>query len=75
MAYENAYNSVKQQISDATFKVEQKATLLENAQTKNAALEQTTASLAQNYQTLGQSLNGLIAAQQQQAQSVNDFSL
>ena len=74
MAYENAYNSVKQQISDATFKVEQKATLLENAQTKNAALEQTTASLAQNYQTLGQSLNGLIAAQQQQAQSVNDLA-
>lgn len=74
VTFNNTYDSVKQQISEATFKIEQKATLLENAQTQNAALQQTTSALAQNYQSLGQSVNGLITAQQQQAQSLNDLA-
>lgn len=74
MSMSSTYDTIKQQIADATFKVEQKATLLENAHTQNAALQQTTSGLAQNFQTLGTTVNELIAAQQQQGKTVSDLT-
>lgn len=70
----SAYDAVKQQMSEASIKVEQKAALLESAVTAHHSLEQNAATLAQNYQTLGKSVNDLIAAQQQQSESVNNLA-
>lgn len=69
-----SYDAMKQQLSEATLKVEQKATLLENAYTKQAALEQAAQTLSQNYQTLGTTVNDLISAQKAQSESVNTLT-
>lgn len=68
----NAYSeATQQQISSAVARIEHSASALELAQQQNGSLQQALGTLNQNYQSLGQTINGVVSAQQQQGATVS----
>lgn len=65
--------ATQQQISSAVAQIQGSANAFQYAEQQNASLQQALGGLTQNYQSLGQSVNGLIAAQQQQGATVSDL--
>lgn len=74
MNFEQKVDSAAGSLTAATTQVEQKAGLLEAAYQQNNLLNQTASTLTQQYQSLAGSINSVIAAQQQQAATVNGLS-
>ena len=63
--------ATKQQISSAVASIERSASSFELTQQQNTTLQQALGSLNQNYQSLGQTINGVVSAQQQQGATVS----
>ena len=65
------FAATQQHINAGIARIDQYANTLELAQQQNTSLQQALGSLTQNYQSLGQSVNGLLSAQQQQGATVS----
>lgn len=71
---DNNYATAQSKYDEAVNLSKQHANLLETAQHQNSALQQSVTTLTQNYQSLGQTVNSLITAQQGQGKSMSDLA-